>query len=142
MDVSFDTIYKMVVEQGFEVSIDELMKFAEDWGVENGNAYIVIGGERIDLGPITGGGSEESQYATVNELLAAISSGEYLLKKYNVESGGMVAFSSPFVMKVLKNVPAVLGGTAEATADGYALTYNIAQTMEKLTTLRGCWRRP
>jgi hypothetical protein bacD2_02385 len=132
VDVSFDTIYKMVVEQGFEVSIDELMKFAEDWGVENGNAYIVIGGERIDLGPITGGGSEESQYATVNELLAAISSGEYLLKKYNVESGGMVAFSSPFVMKVLKNVPAVLGGTAEATADGYALTYNIAQTMEKL----------
>ncbi|MFQ7701055.1 MAG: collagen-like protein, partial [Christensenellaceae bacterium] len=132
VDVSFDAIYKMVVEQGFEGSIDELMKFAEDWGVENGNAYIVIGGERIDLGPITGGGSEEASYATVNEFLEAISSGEYLLKKYNVESGGMVAFSSPFVMKVLKNVPAALGGTAAATADGYALTYNIAQTAEQL----------
>ena len=133
VDVSFDTIYKMAVEKGlFEGSIDDFKKYAKDWGVENGNAYIVIGGERIDLGPITGGGSEESQYATVNELLAAISSGEYLLKKYNVESGGMVAFSSPFVMKVLKNVPAVLGGTAEATADGYALTYNIAQTAEQL----------
>lgn len=133
VDVSFDTIYKMVVEKGyFDGPIEEFEKFVEKWGVENGNAYIVIGGERIDLGPITGGGSEESQYATVNELLAAISSGEYLLKKYNVESGGMVAFSSPFVMKVLKNVPAVLGGTAEETADGYALTYSIAQTMEEL----------
>ena len=134
VDVSFDAIYKMVVEKGyFDGPIEELKKFAEDWGVdENGNAYIVIGGERIDLGPITGGGSEEASYATVNEFLEAISSGEYLLKKYNVESGGMVAFSSPFVMKVLKNVPAALGGTAAATADGYALTYNIAQTAEQL----------
>lgn len=142
MDVSFDTIYKMVVEQGFEVSIDELMKFAEDWGVENGNAYIVIGGERIDLGPITGGGSEESQYATVNELLAAISSGEYLLKKYNVESGGMVAFSSPFVMKVLKNVPAVLGGTARRLRTATPLHTISHKRWRSFTTLRGCWRRP
>lgn len=133
VDVSFDTIYKMVVEQGFEGSIDELMKFAEDWGVdENGNAYIVIGGEWLELGPIAGGGSEEASYATVNEFLEAISSGEYLLKKYNVESGGAAMFASPFVMKVLKNLPAVLGGTAEATADGYSLTYNIAQTAEQL----------
>lgn len=133
MAVNFETIYKMAVEQGFEGSVDELQKFAEDWGVdENGNAYIVIFGEWMDLGPIAGGGSEGAQYATVNEFLEAISSGEYLLKKYNVESGGMVAFSSPFVMKVLKNVPAALGGTAAATADGYALTYNIAQTAEQL----------
>lgn len=134
VDVSFDTIYKMAIEQGrFNGSIEEFEKFVEKYGVENGNAFIVInGGEWIDLGPITGGGSEAPQYATVNELLAAISSGEYLLKKYNVESGGAAMFTSPFVMKVLKNVPAVLGGTAEATADGYALTYSIAQTMEGL----------
>lgn len=87
--------------------------------------------------PYGNGGYDESAL-TPEELLAGIKSGECVLTKNSADKmfGDAQIFQAavydPFVLKVLTNLPAVLGGRAVTTVDGYLLTYELSEEIDEV----------